>query len=302
MRDVLAPLSFVAVLSGCAQDHYLSNSVTEDQPVYVEVPVETEYDLWVDSFTQSDAVNGTDVLWVIDYSGSMTNDQERIASGIASMMSVLPDYGWKIHVVPMSPDKAAEVDQIPLEPGDDVYDALTLVNHVDQWGVGDEQGMDSVVEFVTNNPHAWLSPDAAMLVVFVSDEDDMSWIAPDMFSDWLSRTRPTSVVTSIVGREPVTCAYPGDRYIEAASLTGGVDVDFCSNDWSYGIQESVFNVQPKDHIVLSHTPSDLDSMEVFFDGEVQEWGWRYDSRQNAVYFDILPDGGALVEVVYAYEG
>ena len=43
-------------------------------PVYIETEVEVESDpgvIWVDSFTQPQSVDGVDILWVIDTSGSM---------------------------------------------------------------------------------------------------------------------------------------------------------------------------------------------------------------------------------------
>ena len=41
-------------------------------PVYIEVEVPAEHgDIWIDSFTQPMSVDGIDILWVIDRSGSM---------------------------------------------------------------------------------------------------------------------------------------------------------------------------------------------------------------------------------------
>ena len=287
------------VLGGCAQDYYL-------QPA----PEDTgfQHDLWVDHFVQRESIDGTDVLWVVDYSGSMHDDQDRIASGIESMMGVLPEYGWKIHVVPMSPSNAADVDQIPLEPGDDGDDALDLVRHVEDWGAGHEKGMDAAIEFVDHNPYAWLNPDSSMLVVFVSDEPDSSSTDPDDFVDWLQATRPTSSVTAIVGLgnegSCVSTYMTGDEYIEAANDIGGEVVDICSEDWSLGIQESVFNIEPYDSIKLSHIPSDPAAVTVFYDGVPVDGMdgevWYYDGGDNTVYFPAVPPDGYLVEVVYPY--
>ena len=65
-----------------------------------EVVEDTEFDfsdLWVDSFTQvGSALDGVDIFWVIDPSGSMADDQPAILAGIQLMMSNLPAVGWEI--------------------------------------------------------------------------------------------------------------------------------------------------------------------------------------------------------------
>ena len=56
----------------------VTETITETETVEVEVPVYIEVEvpvnegeIWVDSFTQPMSVDGIDILWVIDKSGSM---------------------------------------------------------------------------------------------------------------------------------------------------------------------------------------------------------------------------------------
>jgi hypothetical protein len=42
-----------------------------------------------------------------------------------------------------------------------------------------------------------------------------------------------------------------------------------------------------------------DSIRVFANGQLY-YDWYYDSSDNTVYFDVIPDAGVLVEVGYRY--
>ena len=68
-------------------------------PVYieVEVPGDTEYgEIWVDSFTQYATVDGVDILWIIDTSGSMYRYDDELMAGIEVMLGALPESGWQV--------------------------------------------------------------------------------------------------------------------------------------------------------------------------------------------------------------
>ena len=73
-----------------------TETVTEEVevPVYIEVEVpvyiDTGFDdpglVWVDSFTQPNTVDGIDILWVIDTSGSMHRFDAQLMAGIGAML------------------------------------------------------------------------------------------------------------------------------------------------------------------------------------------------------------------------
>ena len=73
--------------------------------------------IWVDSFTQP-SVNGVDILWVIDPSGSMNQHQTRLLAGIDAMMQALPASGWRLAIIPSDWRFAEQEQQFPLVPGD----------------------------------------------------------------------------------------------------------------------------------------------------------------------------------------
>ena len=97
--------------------------------VEVEVPGETEYqygEIWVDSFTQPMSVDGVDILWVIDTSGSMNRYDEELLAGIEAMLLALPESGWRLAMMTNDPSYASIESQFPLVPGDDIVDAENM--------------------------------------------------------------------------------------------------------------------------------------------------------------------------------
>ena len=103
--------AFILILSlfflSCNHDYQVMvrepKVITEqiEVPVYieVEVPVGTpteEVSVWVDSFVQVMAVDGVDIVWVIDTSGSMNDYQTQLLAGIEHMMNALPESGWRL--------------------------------------------------------------------------------------------------------------------------------------------------------------------------------------------------------------
>ena len=152
-------------------------TVTIEVPIYIEieVPGETEYgEIWVDSDTQTSAMDGVDILWVIDTSGSMHRYDPQLMAGMEAMMNALPETGWRLVMMSSDPVRAGVESQFPLVPGDDIDDAMDMYNMMGRGGM--EEGFDAAYEYIVNNPYAltWLRPDAALLIVFVSDEEEQS--------------------------------------------------------------------------------------------------------------------------------
>jgi hypothetical protein len=285
--------------------------------VYVEVPGETEYvevpeygEIWVDHFFQPQSVDGVDILWVIDTSGSMAAFRDELLAGIEAMMSALPVSGWRLAMISNHPTSAALENQFPLVPGDDIQDATDMFNAM---GTGPfEHGFDATYEYMVNNPYSstWMRSDAALLVVFVSDEEEQSNSNYPAVADWTTwfsaqRSNGSVFLSSIVNvaQADSVCDRPpstiniGDRYMEATNYFGGVIVDICDEDWSPGVADASAQIEPHEYWELTHIPSDVDSIRVFHDG-VLNWDWYYEPSDNTVQFTITPEGNVLVEVAY----
>ena len=239
-------------------------------PVYieVEVPVGTpteEVEVWVDSFVQVRAVDGVDIVWVIDTSGSMSRYQTQLLNGIETMMNSLPPTGWRLVMISTDPDEVITESQFPLVPGDNITDAEDMYDLMARGS--DEEGFDSILAYMETNPYAasWMRPDAALLVVFVSDEDDQSSLLPTShdFVNWYASRRFGNVfLASIVMQreEESVCegltygSEPGVEYMAATSLLFGTTVDICDEDWSAGVTDATTQIEPYENIELTHIP------------------------------------------------
>ncbi len=316
MLGVLCMLFLLFILS-CASDGMLIYE--KEVETYIEVESECEIiedtafdfsDIYVDSFTQVSALDGVDILWIIDPSGSMSNDQPAILSGINLMMSNLPITGWRLMILPSDFRRVTDLNSFPIVPGDTLSDVESMYN--DHITGAYEAGFDAVIEYIDFNSYAntWLRHDAALLIVFVSDEDDQSreHVSNEYeFINWAITKRSHVFVASIVNLErdvsvcdnPVPANAVGKRYINATNYFSGNIVDICSEDWSAGVSQAADQVVPYEYIDLTYVPLDSNWIFVYIDGNLSN-DWTYDATLNRVNFTVIPAGNSLVEVVYNY--
>ena len=279
----------------------------EEVPVYIyDSGLVYSDDIWVESFTQPYGNDGVDIIWVIDFSGSMNGDYDRLMAGIEAMMNALPKTNWRLNIISTDADKAAVEEQFPLVPGDTIDDAKVLYNNIS--GGMREDGLEAIHDYVEDNTYAstWVRDEASLLVVFVSDEDDQSLYDMnnlDDFIDWYDDQRETVFLSSIVNLDPADSLCntvqnnTGERYIDATNYFSGIIVDICSDDWSTGVSDATKQVEPYDEWTLSYVPIE-DSIRIFYDGVVNG-GWTYDVITNVVDFTgNMPESGVLVEISY----
>lgn len=320
------------VLGGCFSPDY--SIVGQGETVYVEVPGETEYvevevevpvyievevpgdteygEIWVDSFTQYATVDGVDILWIIDTSGSMYRYDDELMAGIEVMLGALPASGWRLAMLSNDPAQASIEAQFPLVPGDDIVDATDMYSAMGRGGR--EEGFDAAYEYITNNSYAstWMRNDAALLIVFVSDEEEQSdqhMIDVSDFTNWYGGLRGGSVflssIVNVDAADSICTPTPstiniGYRYMEATNYFGGITVDICDSDWSAGVTDASNSIDPYEYLELTHVTTNEDTMRVFING-VLNWDWYYQSSDNTVYFTVIPDAHDHVEIAYHYD-
>ena len=308
---------------GCTETGIVKHTVEEKYiyPSYYDVYVEDsglviedtadeeQFPVWVDSFEQPSEFSGVDILWVIDPSGSMNNEKQYIIAGIEAMINALPNVNWRLVIISTDYRNSGQSMDFPLMQGDSVADAIAMYNSA--VGGAMEAGFDAVYEYIENNQMAqgWMREDAALLTVFVSDENDQSSLfIPTVadFIDWYSGLRNNVFMSSIVNLDPVSslcntqALHTGDRYIDAANHFNGQVIDICSTDWSAGVADAAAQIIPYEHYDLSFIPVDPTMIAVFVDGQPYYY-WHYSSSHNRVYFDVIPGEGALVEIAYNYD-
>ena len=90
IRTALLWMFSIFAMVGCSTDYSIIGEVGKEY-IYIEVPGEdpTE-DIWVDSFVQPASTNGVDILWVIDRSCSMRDEEPLLLSGCLLYTSPSP--------------------------------------------------------------------------------------------------------------------------------------------------------------------------------------------------------------------
>ena len=274
--------------------------------IEVEVEVEPDAEIWIDSFDQVGAFDEIDILWVIDKSCSMNVHNDSLIDGVQAMMSVLPtDVNWRLKMITAGGSSyIVQPTTFPLTRGDTATDALDMLNALPADGY--EKGFDAAKNYVSTDTYAqtWLRPDASMLIVFVSDEEEQSTMTVNEFTTWYENRRQSVYVASIVNvnASDSVCASPpyvsniGIRYMEATDYFSGNVIDICEDDWATAVEEATNEIEPYEDYRLTHIPY-TDTIVVFADGSIYN-DWHFDEANNKVYFDILPLEGAHVEIGY----
>lgn len=266
-------------------------------------------------FTQRAVDTQADVLFVVDDSASMVEEQTRLAGNFAAFVDAIgeTDADWHLGVVTTDvsgPDAAllrgGILDPSTAALGAAAAEALT----VGAAGSRDEQGFEAVrLAFDGRNP-GFLREGARLNVVFFSDEDDVSFGSPSAFVELLTSRVTEFAVHGVVGDLPGGCASgtsaaePAPRYVEAIDLTSGWRDSICADDYSELLTRVGFEAAGlQDTFPLAAVPQ-LDSIEVLVD-EVRIPGrdidgWTWTPGDNAIVFHgrAIPRPGMEIAVLY----
>jgi hypothetical protein len=305
IKNTLLMVLGIFTMMGCNPEYAIVGEIGKEY-IFIEVPEdEKNEDIWVDSFIQPESTEGVDILWVIERSCSMRDNEPLLFDGIDAMINSLPSTGWRLNMISNSPPNVLNDKQFPLVPGDTVADAQTMYNKMSTGTY--EMGFDALEEYLFYNTYVsqWMRTDVPLLVVFVSDEEDQSNQTPAQFVQWYSNYRKNVYLASIVHVDPyeslcnVSFYDVGYNSIEATDLLGGVVVDICSDDWAPGVTDASIQITPYEQYELTHIPTDKNEVYVFIDG-VPNYDWYYNRTDNTVYFTVVPTGNQLVEIAYPY--
>ena len=220
--------------------------------------------------------NEVDILWVVDDSCSMEEEQATLAAGFNSFVSQMESSGTDFHIGVIStsfeydnPDRGRLIGDPPFLTLDDDYEQ-GFIDRATGLGIGGsdkEKGLEAATYALSpamtfgGGNDGFVRPSAQMLVVFVSDEEDCSdrgalgdqpaeecykqdeKLVPvtDFIQEFrdLKPSKDMIQVGAIVGVQNAACddAFPGSRYIQTAKNTGGLVEDICLNDWSDTLTE-----------------------------------------------------------------
>lgn len=289
-----------------------------------------------DVFTQL-TDNKIDILWVVDDSGSMSEEQSLLGTNFNSFIMFADtlgvDYqigvtttevndsvagtlwacsGYNKIITNTDPNRSAAFDcaaNVTNPPGG---------NSRPNPGGSDEQeaGLQAArkaldVPVVNNENAGFLRSDARLAVIIVSDEEDQSQGPVNLYVDFFRNIKgfanPQLVsVSAIAGDVPGGCATAeeGQRYYQAVSQLNGQFESICTQSWSTMLQNIGLDVFTLRTGWTLTRPADPASITVRVDGTTVPQngtnGWTYDPASNTVTFhgSEIPDPGSTIEVQY----
>ena len=302
----------------------------------------------VDEFIQTSGQT-VDVLFVIDNSGSMQEEQENLQENFAEFITGAQqfqnDYQLGIITTDMDSDshQGRLVDPRILRRNPSIVNQFQDAVDVGTNGAGTEKGLDAA-KAALSDPLAFdtgvacqsdgecVQPDlciegscgghnsgfirenAALELVFVSDEDDFSDGNLNFYVDFLKnikgfRNEGLFRANAIVGAEngrATSCsgsggdASAGDRYVEVANRTNGRVFSICSSDFGIPLQEignSAFGLPVQFFLTR---PATANSIEISVSGQPQTQGWSYDTTSNSVIFEeaSVPQPDEVIRIEY----
>ncbi len=316
-------LFVLALTGGCASENDLldsrpPNGVPNARPV----PVTSQSDKLVQV-----QVPEVDILWVIDNSCSMSQEQAALSINFPIFMDFFLGSGLDYHIGSVSTDMQVASQSGKLQASgayrfidEDTPDPTGVFQGMAVLGTGgssDERGRDAAYAAIEINPNGandgYYREDASLHMVAISDEEDHSnAISLNEFINWLDTLKwAEDMVTfsSIVSPRPLCsgASEPGDNYNAITQAIGGISAPICDEDgWGevleqLGIQASGL----KREYFLSDLPVP-GTIEVrvieagvtyTFEEEIE---WVYNDIRNSIVFnEFVPT--ALSEVYVDYD-
>lgn len=267
-------------------------------------------------FTQGGEEVSADILFVIDDSASMSEEQARLGENFSAFVDVLAGTyaDWQIGVTTTDPDEQGALRGAMLTPDTpDLDAAFASAVAVGTDGSRDEQGLLTAALAINPNLNPGLvRPTSALNVVFVSDEDDHAAEAVDVYLGVLASAAGTGGFRAhaLVGDLPAGCvsgasaADAGTRYLDAVTKTAGWSDSICSDDYSTLLARVGLDVAGWATTFYLERVPDATTLEVTVDAVViperAEDGWQYSPGDNAVVFsgNAIPRPGMVIEVAY----
>jgi len=288
-----------------------------------------------DSFQQL-ASPAADVLFVVDNSGSMQDEQNALGSNLSAFLSFAQAEGVDYRIAVTTTDVARRGERGRFVEGQpyqtrvmspstpNVTRVFSANVNVGTDGDGSERGFEAAYLALTDPLiNTWntglLRPDAMLAVIFVSDEQEQSSRPVSFYESFLRNVkgfaRPEMFSASaIVGTTPGGCrsrtgeADYAPRYMQMAQNTGGVVESICNANWgqtlaniglnSFGLKRTFFlSSQP----VQATLAVRVDGIQVPTISAAGVTSWSYDVGSNSVVFVAgrAPQPGATVEVTYS---
>lgn len=286
----------------------------------------TSRQVQTDTYVQ-DAPPQLDVLFVLDDSPSMANEQSSVAANLVAYLQHLEAtwFDFQLGVISADPAATAELrsgashpDRVLTRASSNLQPQFAAKIDVGTTGSGSprclEQAVNALTPPLSTGVNAgFLRTGAQLKVVCVTDSTDHSPLTVSSYVASLNALKQTASMVDFDAAAGFTTSCPGDqgRLADAVTQTGGVKADLCSANWSQALHYLSFPVFPPPGypgLMLSALPDfSQGPLQVTVDGQpvtaVDASGatvWQYDPASNLLTFTPghEPAVGQTVTVTY----
>jgi len=253
----------------------LSNDPDEGEVGVPTVGVGSEDAFYEDVFHQGEGGRPVDILWIVDNSGSMTSEIQRVKDEFGSFLGDFLDLGLDFHLGATTVDMDNPTEQGRLQgyptwidgstpdPIGTFRDTIDLI--YDHKGSPTETGLAATQAALTNplasNENAGFlrtrNDDGELVAIHaivVSDEDDQSSVSATNFAAWMEGFKSDAdlaAFSAICGDRGTTLfnggcmeidgtnvyeAVAGNKYIDAVDATGGHWSSICTASFTEELQ------------------------------------------------------------------
>ncbi|MFT5582530.1 MAG: hypothetical protein ACI9VR_000106 [Cognaticolwellia sp.] len=255
----------------------------------------------------------TDIMFLVDNSCSMDDDQARLANNFSYFIQNLDTYTNDWHVIVVGGDDGCKNNSAGILKS-------TTSGYESKFSTAVKQGTGSYLTEALLTPAALATEEAAkgssgcnanfmrdgalLHIIMVSDEPEQS---SGSWSNYVNRIQAAKgsaslvKLSAIVGDYPGGCgsADPGTGYYDAVNYTGGEFLSICASSWSSYMSALAKASISVDTYELQATPVESTLVVLVNDVEITS-GWYYDEAANTVVFEKdIPEGGDVVKVSYA---
>ena len=265
-----------------------------------------------------------DILWVVDCSGSMSEEQQQLSSAASSFINTAVNRGANLHIGITSTDMDDTTHQGRLLGTPAVITTDNPQNAINQFSAnvmlgtacsGTEKGFEpmqaAITEPLISGANAgFLRSDAKLVVVFLSDEEEQSIGTVSGYANVLAQVKGNNpsqyTAFAIVGDCPGGCnggtgdASEGCRYTDFASRVNGTTSSICAGSY-VGITNAIVDAALSfpDTFRLAGSPQ-LSSLQVRVNNVLQtiDSDYTFDVATNAVRFYEAPAAGATITINY----
>lgn len=235
------------LLTACTVDysfHSPSEKIWPDS-----IPGEVNFERIQEDIISEEAHNPVDILFVIDYSCSMSNDRLNMNRNIPIFFEILEEWNISYQVGIISTDSdygMGELNNLSfITPRtEDPPIMFSNMNTASTFEVG-EEGIKTIYQSMNRSLDVnrnFFRKGVPLHIVIISDEDDSSEFSPKELYHFLTnraqlRKNANISLSSVVQLHPedsgckISSMYTGYKYIQLTNRMGGELIDICTADW-----------------------------------------------------------------------